>query len=391
MKVSPIYTATLEALKRGYRIIIHEGGTRSGKTYNNVLLLEDIARLVPNFEISVISQSLPHLKRGARKDFLGTMKKRGMFERKQWHDTDNIYRFAHNESHIEFFSADNEGKVRGPSRDILFINEANLVDFQIYRQLAMRTRKHIIIDYNPSDPLHWIYDRLHPREDAVIIKSTYLDNYDFLTPEQISDLERTREEDPEFWRVFGLGKRGRALKGQIYTDWNQCHLLPADMPHFYALDFGFSSSKNALVKLCMTRNKVYAQELLYRTGMGTEELAKHFRYCNITAKDLIIADSEDARLIEELNNMGFTVKPAIKGPGSVRAGIKKLASMDVNVTYESKNIWKEYTYYRWALDKMEEPLEVPIKVNDHLMDAIRMGVYTMYMWGTGGTKVTRSR
>ena len=211
-----VFERNLQAYQeRKYRVIANQGSTRSGKTYSISQLL---ALYIPHKEkvtISVVSPSLPHLKRGARRDILKILEDAGIYTDEQFNKTDNVYHYP-NGSYIEFFGAEDSGKVRGPGRDILYINEANLLPYNIYQQLALRTKKTIFLDFNPVDEMSWVYD-VADKEGNILIHSTYKNN-SFLPKEQIEEIESLKDADENLWKVFGLGERGKSQE-IIYTHW----------------------------------------------------------------------------------------------------------------------------------------------------------------------------
>jgi len=206
---------SLKAFNEGYRIIVNQGGTRSGKTFSLSQLLIYLA-LRQKVSISTCSVAFPHLRKGAMRDWRKIMEDFRLYDPGAHMKTEQLYTYP-NGSYVEFFSVDNQLKVRGPGRDILFINEANIIQYETFRQLLLRTKKAIFIDYNPADEFHWIYDKVLTRPDCYFIKSTYKDN-PFLPKEQIYEIESYKETDENFWRIYGEGERGHS-EGVIYTKW----------------------------------------------------------------------------------------------------------------------------------------------------------------------------
>jgi phage terminase large subunit len=209
-------------LNSSKRYIVNEGGARSGKTYGTMQVLIYYANANPMTKITVVSHSLPHLKKGALRDFLDIMDNWGWYDENEHNKTDNVYHFQ-NGSYIEFFGLEDAGKARGPGRHILFINESNLISKAVFDQLDMRTTGKVIIDLNPADFDSWCY-AVADSQDAVKIHSTYLDNR-YLTKAQVNVIEAYREADEQMWNVFGLGLRGTS-KDQIYTHWRLTDSIP---------------------------------------------------------------------------------------------------------------------------------------------------------------------
>ena len=357
------------------RIISNQGSTRSSKTYSIIQLL--ILICLDNVKnVSIVSCTIPHLKRGARKDFLEIMQVWNIYKDKNFNKTDNIY-FFDNGSKIEFFSADNADKLRGSRRDILYINEANLITFGAYRQLAIRTTQRIFIDFNPADDDNFVYALSDNIETTEFIKSTYKSN-PFLTQEQVQEIENMNPEknelgDENLWKVYGLGERG-ASNLTIYTHTKTYSKIPegtADV--FYGLDFGYHDP-TALVKVSIIKGGYYVEELLYEKGLTNGELISKMK--NIVDKNLpIYCDSAEPARIQELNLNNFW---ALKSSKEVKQGIVTLKSLPLYLHQDSTNLQKEFKNYKWRVGKDEKPLEEPNHFYSHLPDATRYAIYTHY-------------
>lgn len=371
---SDVFNWNLEAYESGkYRVIANQGSTRSTKTYSICQLL---ALYIPHKykkSISIVSPSLPHLKRGARRDFLEIVETAGVYSDARFNMTDQIYTYP-NGSYVEFFGAEDMGKVRGPGRDILYVNEANLLSFPVYKQLALRTKEIIIIDFNPVDEMSWVYD-VADAPGNLLIHSTYLNN-PFLPKEQVQEIEGLREIDQNMWKVFGLGLRGQSSE-LIYTHWRICDSLPGKGEVFYGMDFGFNNP-SAIVKIELYEGMAYVEEVLYQTRLTTNDLIDEMMILGIHRADEIYADSAEPKTIEEIARAGYNVKEADKSEGSVMQGIRKVKSLPLRVTSRSTNIIKEFKGYKWKTDKdglLVTP-EKPCKFMDHAMDAMRYGLFT---------------
>ena len=350
-------------------MIANQGSTRSGKTYSIAQLL---ALYIPHKEkvsISIVSPSLPHLKRGARRDVLEILEKAELYSDDAFNKTDNIYNFP-NGSYIEFFGAEDAGKVRGPGRDILYINEANLLSQSIYQQLAFRTRKTIFLDFNPVDESSWVYD-VADKDGNLLIHSTYKDN-PFLPREQVNEIESLKEADANLWKVYGLGERGTSQE-IIYTHWKQGE-FPEGCEVVYGLDFGYSVP-TALVKVGFKEGKTYVEEMIYQTKLTTNDLAERLKDLGLSSYVEIFCDNAEPKTIEELTRAGFNAKPAAK---DVYAGIQKVKSQPLIISPSSVNLIKEIRSYRWKVDKDGKihQNEEPVKMWDHLCDAMRYAIYT---------------
>jgi phage terminase large subunit len=370
VRYTKVFEWNLEAYKaKSYRVIANQGSTRSGKTYSISQLLALYIPIKEKVTISVVSPSLPHLKRGARRDILQILEDAQIYSDDAFNKTDNVYHYP-NGSYIEFFGAEDAGKVRGPGRDILYINEANLLPHSIYQQLALRTKQTIFLDFNPVDEASWVYD-VADKEGNKLIHSTYKNN-PFLPKEQVAEIESLRDADDNMWKVFGLGERGKSQE-IIYTHWKQGP-FPTDSEIVYGLDFGYSVP-TALIKVGFKENQTFAHEMLYETKLTTNDLIERLKGLDIKRSDEIFCDAAEPKTIEELIRAGFNAKPAEK---DVYAGIQKVKSQPLTITPESTNLIKEIRSYKWKTDKdgKVHPDESPVKMWDHGCDAMRYAIFT---------------
>jgi phage terminase large subunit len=282
--------------------------------------------------------------------------------KREYHSlTDQTYHFP-NGSYIEFFSADDSGKVRGPGRDILFCNEVNLFPKDTFEQLNLRTRKTVFMDYNPADEFHWLYDRILPLPDCEFIQSTYLDN-PFLPIEQIRQIESLKDADPDLWRVYGLGERG-ATSNVIFPKW-QTYTGDIHGDSCYGLDFGFNHP-NALCKVTYNDGKLYFEEKFYASHVTTPELIEAIK--PLVDNDYVYCDSARPDIIQELRNAGINAREADK---DVKGGINWMKSNTIFVHQTSANMQKELRTYKWKTKTNGEILDQPIKLYDDLIDAAR--------------------
>jgi phage terminase large subunit len=351
-----------------------QGGTSAGKTLAILAVLIDIAAKNKT-EISVVSESIPHLRRGAIKDFAKVMQWTGRWVAERWNKTLLTYHFA-NGSIIEFFSADSEARLRGARRQVLFINEANNIDFESYYQLAIRTSEAIYIDFNPTHEF-WAHTEVLREDDSELLILTYQDNE--ALPDTIKrdiELNRTKAETSAYWanwwKVYGLGQVG-TLQGAIYEDFEVVEGIDVSRAKFVALglDWGFSNDPTALVAIYRQGDCLLIQELLYSTGLTNQDIADKLRSLGITRAWEIVADSAEPKSIEEIYRLGFNIKPAEKGPDSVRNGIDILKRFKLQVTKDSTNLIKELRSYTWATDKEGKNTGVPIDSFNHACDAMR--------------------
>lgn len=366
-----------QLLKSNKRFRVHQGGTRSGKTYACVQFLAYLLRSAEEpLIISIIRKTLPALKGSVQRDFIQVMEQLGMYYQGTHNKAENTFKFK--DHIVEFLSVDEPQKIRGRKRNIAYLNEANELNLEDFRQINMRTTDFIIMDFNPSDPIHWIYDEIIPREDCDTWITTYKDNK-FLSPELVKEIERMKERDPDYWRVYGEGLQATFTKRQIYTNWK--FIEASDMPDFdnpiIGLDFGYSNDPSAAVLVQKKNDKLYIKELLYKTGMTNQDLANWFK-ANGYDQTLIYADAAEPKSIEEMKQMGLWCKPAKKGQGSIMAGISLLKEYDIFVSQDSKNLYKEYNNYYWEELKDGTIINKPKDAFNHLQDALRYAVYSEY-------------
>lgn len=368
IQVTPVFWANKAAYDSGqYFRIINQGSTRSSKSYSIMQLLITVC-LSKKVEVTVVSPSLPHLKKGAMKDFIDIMEDWGIYNENAHNKTDNRYEFPTKAS-IEFFGADEPGKARGPGRDILFCNEANLLNEPVYRQLILRTKETVFLDFNPADEFNWVYEEIE-RERTKFIHSTYLNNLSNLSKSQIEEIENLQYADQNLWKVYGLGLRGTSSE-TIYTHWKYGK-RPRQGDVFFGQDFGYNV-QSALVMCELHNGRIYAEQLLYETKLTTADLIERYKALELPKTSPIYCDAAEPKTIEELYRAGYNAKPADK---DVTEGIRKVRGMPLFIDTASTDFIKELKNYKWKLDKNEKPLDEPVKFADHLCDALRYAVFT---------------
>lgn len=362
-------SATHKLLKLRKRIKVVAGGTSAGKTISILQILIDKAQSdkTPTLT-SVVSESFPHLRRGAMRDFLNIMQSHNYFDEDRWSKSDYTYTFETG-SKLEFFSADQPSKVRGPRRDRLFINECNNVPYEAFDQLEVRTRSDIWLDFNPTSEF-WYYSELAPTRDHDFITLTYQDN-GALDPQIVESIEAHRS-NKAWWQVYGLGQLGE-VEGKIFTDWQIIDEIPHEARlERRGLDFGYSNDPTALVDIYSYNGGLILDEQLYQKGMSNKQIADLISNLP-NPRTLVVADSSEPKSIDELASYGVVVLPANKGQGSVLQGIQKLQDQRVSITKRSTNGIKEYRNYMWITDRDGKILNVPMDLWNHFMDATRYG------------------
>jgi phage terminase large subunit len=371
LDVTPVFDKNFEAYTKGYRFIVNQGGSRSSKTYSLCQLLLYLALCAP-LSISVVRKSLPSLKSSVMKDFFEVLKYHNIYNEQYHNKTENSYSLG-NGSEIHFFSVDDEQKIRGRKHNILFLNEANELTFEIFNQLVLRCSGEVFLDFNPSDSEHWIYDLLaDQKQKSILIKSTYKDN-PFLPKDQIDYIENLINVDHNYYLVYALGERP-VSETRIYSHFKKF----VDVPEYqsgvcFGLDIGFNHP-TSLVKTFFSGSKVYVQELVYESKLTTPDLIGKMNALLSDSERLktIYVDSARPDVIEELNRAGFKAEPASK---NVKDGITYIKSLEVYLHIDSLNLWKESKLYSWQ-SKGNIILDEPIKLNDDGMDSIRYSLYS---------------
>ena len=359
-------TSTQKLLKLGKRIRGVAGGTSAGKTISILQILIDQAQTNPGILISVVSESYPHLKRGALRDFLNIMETTGYYREDEWNKTESTYSFS-NRSRIEFFSADQPGKVRGPRRDVLFMNEANNIDYESFDQLRIRTRTTIWLDWNPTNEFWW-YTEILPHYDVDFLTLTYLDN-EGLDKSIVDDIE-SHKHNKNWWRVYGEGQLGE-VESRIYSDWVIINSVPHEAKlERRGLDFGYTNDPTAIIDVYRYNGGFILDEKLYRKGLSNKEIADFLQNTD-DPECLIIADSAEPKSIDEIRTYGPNILPAQKGPGSLKQGIQFVQDQRISMTKRSVNLIKEYRNYMWKTDRDGKIINQPEGGLDHLLDALR--------------------
>lgn len=369
-----ITTATKKVASLQKRIRALQGGTSASKTISVLQLLIHKSQTDTQPKVtSIISESLPHLRKGAMRDFLNILMAHGYFDDNAWNKTDSIYTFETG-SIVEFFGADQPAKVRGPRRDRLFMNECNNMAFETFEQLEVRTRDEIYLDWNPTTEFWFYTDVKGHRDDVDHIILTYKDN-EALEPAIVASIEQRRERK-SWWTVYGEGQLGE-VDGKIYKDWKIIDSIPHEAKLVrYGLDFGYTNDPSAIVAIYQYDGGLIFDEVLYMKGMLNSQLAGVLQNQESTSV-LVIADCAEPKSIDELTSYGLTVLPAVKGKDSVCFGIDLVQDQRVSVTSRSVNVIKEYRNYLWETDNNGKVTRVPEHTYSHSMDAIRYAVTSL--------------
>lgn len=358
-----------------YKVI--QGGASASKTFSIMILLVGYAESYPNSLITVAGMTYNHLATGTMRDFKKIMQETNRWEDSNFNKSSKIYNFP-NGSQIEFLSTDNMTS-RGPRRDVLFVNEANGINYETFDQLATRTRDFVILDYNPSAKF-WAHEELvegKQKDKTTFLTLTYLDN-EALSKQERENIESRKPkpgEDPSnWWTVYGLGQIG-SLEGNIYSGWQE-----VDRNYFqngklvrYGLDFGFSNDETAMVAIYeLEDGKTGIEEVLYQKGILGSQYAEILMSHNIDPNVLIVADSARPEIIAEIKAKGYRIVGADKNPGSVKRGIDRVSQRQI--AYCGSNLKREYLSYAWRKKRSGEILDEPQDGNDHALDATRYAI-----------------
>ena len=366
VQVSVVFEKNFRA---GTKIVVNQGGSRSGKTYSILQLLI----LVKAFEqknqvFSIVRKSMPALRATAMRDFFDILRSHDLYDQRNHNKTENTY--VLNENLFEFMSLDQPQKKRGAKRTFLFLNEANELSLEDWIQLSMRTEKQIFIDYNPSMDEHWIYETVIPREDCTYIHSTYLDNIQFLPEEVVKEIENLKAIDKNYWRIYGMGEIGQ-IQGLVLTNWEPVETFPENCQWIsYGMDFGFTNDPTVIVKVGIEGGEIWVDELLYSRGLTNQDIVTAMMKLSISKGDDIIADNQP-QSIYEIRKEGFNIRPTFKGPNSIITGIDILKRFRINVTKRSVNLIRELKNYKWKEDAMGNAMNQPVDKFNHAIDALR--------------------
>lgn len=343
-----------------------QGGTSSSKTISILLYLIDLAQKDTSPTLtSIISESLPHLKRGVIRDFKNIMKGHHYWKEERWSETNKSYEFETG-SEIEFFPADDDSKLRGGRRDRAFLNEVNNLKLEAFDEIEVRTKEFIFLDWNPTSEF-WFYTEIKgKRDDVDFIILNYLDN-EACPPEIRASIE-ARKNRKGWWQVYGLGQLGE-IEGRIYSDWQIIDEIPHEARlERRGLDFGYTNDPTAIVDVYYYNGAYILDEVCYQKGLLNKPIADLIKnLVNV----LCIADSAEPKSIDEIRLYGVNILPASKGQGSIKRGIAYVQQQKIFVTKRSVNLIKEYRNYLWATDRDGKITQEPEGGNDHCLDAVR--------------------
>lgn len=355
---------------KNIRVIAHQGGSRSSKTYSICQFLIMRAMDGDKLTVTIARKSFTWLKTSAMVDFYDVLKGMGLYNPAAEHKTNHTYHL--NGTEFLFVGLDESQKLRGRKQDVFWINEANECTIDDFRQASMRTPGQIILDFNPSAKHHWIYEQVLTRSDCTLIKSTYRNN-PFLADELKREIEGLQFTDPDYWRIYGLGEKGASAE-LIFPNYELFKQLPPGTSTAYGLDFGFNHP-TALVRVDYRDGELYLTECIYRSHLTLPELTELIKKLNIPKHHTIYADGARPEYIDELSRVGnFNVKAATK---HVTEGIDRMRRCHLFIQVDSGHLVKEINNYCWMKDSNGHLIDQPVKLLDDALDAARYAAYQL--------------
>ena len=382
IQTTKVYTEIQSAFDEGHTTVSAQGSSRSAKTYNILLWLITRCLTHPGTTVSVCRATLPALKASAMRDFIEILHRMHQYDTRAFNKTDLLYTFP-NGSWVEFFSCDNEAKLRGRKRKILFANEATELRHIEWQQLKLRTTRLAIIDYNPTyTDDHWINEVNQDTRTHHFI-TTYKDN-PFLEQTIIDELESLRHKNPALWQIYGLGQRA-IVEGLVFTRTHTIPTMPPPhtliKPRTYAgIDFGYTHDPTAIVRITIEEETktIYIEEITYRTHMLTTDIIRELK---ALGQIKVISESADPRLVDEIHRAGIDIHPVRKYSGSIEAGIAKMQEYTITTPRSATNVIKELQNYTYATDRHGHHLNHPIDAYNHAIDATRYVIMTQLLGG----------
>jgi phage terminase large subunit len=379
IQTNKVFKLVNQAKNDGFTTVSAQGSSRSGKTRNIMIWLILYCLQHDNTSVSIVRSTMPSLKRSVFRDFKDIMLQLEIYDTKLMNKSDFVYTFP-NGSFVEFFGADNEAKLRGSKRQILFVNEANELSFIEWQQLQMRTTQFSIVDYNPSfSEEHWLCG-LNLEQSTKHFITTYKDN-PFLEKKVIEEIESLKHKNENLWRIYGLGLQS-IIEGLIFTNVKVIPRIP-DLckKRCVGMDFGFTNDPTVIVEVGLVESEkaLYIDEIVYRTQMLTTDIIKMLK--SETPRHKIISESADPRLIQEIYRAGLNIHPVKKFQGSIDAGITKMQEYNIYITERSLNVIREFKNYVYAKDKEGKLTNTPVDAFNHAIDAVRYVILNEVLGG----------
>lgn len=351
-------------------VVVNQGGTSSGKTFAIEQVLFCLAGETPKQIITIVGQDIPNLKAGALRDALTIYDSSAILQSKvkSYNKTDRVFEFK-NGSMIEFKSYDNSQDAKSGKRDYLFINEANGITWDIYTELALRTKKRIFIDYNPNTGF-WAHEQLIGKPGVELIVSDHRHN-PFLSDQMREKIEALKNVDIELWKVYARGLTGK-ITGLVFSNWYICEAIPPDARLIaLGLDFGFTNDETGCLEVYIQDGELWVNELIYETSLTNTDISAKLKNLSVSFNTEIVADSAEPKSIEELRRLGWRITGAKKGPDSVKNSIDILKRYKINITRNSVNLRNELNRYKWRVDTSGKTINEPVDACNHLVDPLR--------------------
>jgi phage terminase large subunit len=373
-----VFWTVVEAHKTNRPVLVHSGGTSSGKTYSIIQALLTLCCYY-NLIVTIIGEDVPNLKVGAYRDAKSIISLDPYLQNQieNHNQTERTFTFRTG-AIVEFGSRSDPQDAKSGKRDILFVNEANGVPYEIFEELQVRTSKLVIIDFNPSASF-WAHERLLPNPDTWWVNTTYKDN-PFIEPSvkaKILSYEPTLENikrgtaNEYRWKVYGLGEVGR-LEGLVFPDFKVSTEFPDEYKwRVFGMDFGYTNDPTTLIEIRYAKGNLYWRQHIYETGLTNPDIAKKLVDVGHEKDEMIVADSAEPKSITELNRHGWHVKEAIKGKDSIMSGIDAIKRYPIYIHAGSKDLITEFNSYTWKKDRNGTALNVPIDQWNHGIDAGR--------------------
>lgn len=366
LQCTKVFDYNYEAYKQNYRYIVNQGGTSSSKTFSTLQLLVAIC-LKYEKQIDIVGLSVPHLKSGVLNDMPFVCEQFGINFDSNYSASDRVLKIG--KGKMNFLAFDKLGKAHGGRRDLLYMNEANHLNYNIVEQLMVRTRENIFIDYNPTNEF-WVHTKLmrDEPEKTKLIKSTYKDNQ--YLEQTIIDMIESKKGNNNFWRVYGLGELGIA-EGLVFDNFEVEDFDKNKFSRYYnGLDWGFSNDPFACVRVAVENDILYICDEIYQKKLLNKDSAPMVK--NLIGNEYVYCDSAEPKSIAEFRSLGVNALECKKGAGSVESGIKYMQSFKKIVIHPTcPNTASEFRNYEWKTDKNGDYLPMPVDAFNHAIDAIR--------------------
>lgn len=378
------------------RIEVYYGGAGSGKSYGGtqkiylkalkykrkVLVIRKIQRTIKD---SIFSVMLSHLHNS------------GLYEACRVSRSDLEIELP-NGSIFLFKGLDDPEKIKSIDgiTDIV-IEEGTELTEDDFTQLNLRLRAlvdnlQIYIFFNPISKKNWVYDYFFVRElplNVKVVKTTYLDNK-FLSDEYRQELERLKDRNPAYYRIYCLGEFA-TLDKLVFPAYTTKIISDNDikgLPRWIGADWGYVNDPSAIVwgYIDTVNKKIYVSGEYVKKGMLNNEIAETMINLGLH-KDKSYGDSAEPKTIAELKRYGVNIEATVKGKDSIIHGIQWIQQYELVIDERCFKVREELDNYTWKKDKKTgEYVNEPVDTFNHTIDAIRYGL-NKYIKGTNIPKV----